>query len=79
MCYMGFLPGNVTQGCLLHESVANLYLGIFLLKCHIKFCIYYLLGVIFISSVHSWFICVINKRGFSYDADVLINHRGCDL
>lgn len=37
MCYVGVLPGNVTQGCLLHESVANLYLCIFLLKCHINF------------------------------------------
>lgn len=34
---MGVLPGNVTQGCLLHETVANLYLCVFLLKCHINF------------------------------------------
>lgn len=31
-----------------------------------KFCIYDLLGVIFISSVRSWLTCVVNKRYFFY-------------
>lgn len=45
-----------------------------------KFCIYDLLGVIFISSVRSWLTCVVNKRYFFlYNADLPINRRGCDL